>query len=81
MLEEITIPNMIFFLGCSYLKHVTIHSSVVEIEDSTFSKCWPLIEIYISYSVRKIGDFTFMDYHSLKSIANPSSVNEIGNLH
>ena len=62
----------------TYLKGVSIPSSVISIGDNAFSGCTGLTSITIPKSVTSIGDYAFEGCKGLKSITIPERVTSIG---
>lgn len=85
-IENATIPSKINgktvtrvsdFNNCTYLKKVTIPSTIKEISGGAFSGCTSLTSINIPNSVTEINYSTFENCTSLKSISLPSSIETI----
>lgn len=66
------------FSGCKKLTQISIPSSFTEIDDKWFYNCISLSNVYISDSVRLIGNSAFEGCKSLEKISIPSFVTKIG---
>ena len=66
------------FSGCSYLKSVTIPSSVKIIKQGAFQSCSALTEVKMSSGVTIIGKYAFHSCSNLKSINLPDTLETIG---
>ncbi len=64
------------FCGCSFLKSVTLPSTIVTIEDDAFGNCTALESVDILEGVKELGD-AFAGSDRLKSIVIPSTVTKI----
>ncbi len=64
------------FLGSSYLKSVTLPSSIITIEDNAFGNCPALVSVEIPEGVKELGD-AFANSDRLQSIVVPSTVTRI----
>lgn len=64
------------FSGCSFLKSVTLPSTIVTIEDDAFAKCTALESVEIPEGVKELGD-AFPGSDRLKKIVIPSTVTQI----
>lgn len=70
------IPQYAFFH--TFIKSITIPTSVVSIEEFAFNDCWELTSISIPHSVKSIGKWAFCSCNKLDSVNIPSSVTAIG---
>ena len=64
------------FCGCSFLKSVTLPSTIVTIEDDAFYKCTALESVEIPEGVKELGN-AFESSDRLKTIVIPSTVTQI----
>ena len=64
------------FCGCSFLKSVTLPSTIVTIEDDAFYKCTTLESVEIPEGVKELGN-AFESSDRLKTIVIPSTVTQI----
>ena len=64
------------FCGCSFLKSVTLPSTIVTIEDDAFGTCPALESVEIPEGVKELGD-AFAGSDRLKTIVIPSTVTQI----
>lgn len=78
MLQGVTIISYYAFYGCSYLKSVSLPSSVVSIYEYAFCGCSNLEIIIIPSSVMAINRHAFEDCDHLESITIPSDIQTIG---
>jgi hypothetical protein len=66
------------FRLCSSLLHIYIPSSVISINDGTFTYCTALVEVKLHEGLQRIGQLAFYPCSSLLCIYIPSSVTAIG---
>ncbi len=90
LVEDLAIPSSFYgmqvtaiadkgFEDCSYLKHITLPSTITSIGTSAFYKCTALESINIPDYVTSIGTSAFDSCTSLKAIVIPNSVTFLGN--
>lgn len=82
LLEKIEIPDSVIEIGYSAfeesgIESVKLPSSLVKIEEHTFTSCTKLSAVTIPDSVKVIGEGAFSDCEALKTVTVPKSVTTI----
>lgn len=82
-LEEVTIPNSVYYLGdkafynCKKLSTVTIEEGVVKLSGGMFQACESLKSIVLPESLTEIGENCFF-MSGLEEVVIPESITSIG---